>query len=358
MIVHGGFHGSLADTDLEPPQAQSTMWLWRSETNTWHEVLQAIGDSVSGTLARIDHSLTAYADGGLVMHGGRDLGVGEATTWIGSLNAVTDVDGVTYSCTWSPAPHQGAPRYGHAAFHDEEAGRVVLVGGVAEAEAGFAVALDVDGTGGWLPLGDLGKAQPPARTHAAVAMAADAVVVVGGHAVSVDGAAPEVMSDAWRYDGGANAWSSFEVPDGVPGLAGAFFTYHDGAWILGGGDSAMPVSWRRSWSLDVTELTWLSTGPWPGLPPRTGATVVVRPDTGETWLVGGSRMPGGFPLMDAHAWTPGSTQWQPLADALSPVPNTLDTTRPGLTGASGVWDPVAQAVLLAGGRDVATGQLS
>jgi hypothetical protein len=62
--------------------------------------------------------------------------------------------------------------------------------------------------------------------------------------------------------------------------------------------------------------------------------------------------------MDAHAWTPGSTQWQPLADALSPVPNTLDTTRPGLTGASGVWDPVAQAVLLAGGRDVATGQLS
>jgi hypothetical protein len=62
--------------------------------------------------------------------------------------------------------------------------------------------------------------------------------------------------------------------------------------------------------------------------------------------------------MDAHMWSPDTGVWQPLIDALAPTAESMDVTRPGIAEASGVWNPVSQVVLLAGGRDVATGALS
>lgn len=359
LVVHGGFSMSVADSDAVEAPASQGMWLWRSQTNTWHTVVQVAEGDDETVLGRVGHSLSVLGDGRLLLHGGRDLGSDAVQTWIGELSETLLGDSLMVECVWSIAPHQAGARHGHTALYDAAEGRTLLVGGATGGMGGLVMSLADASETGWEPIGTLGKTQPSARTDAAIALGNGVLVVVGGHAVGAADGAPVGLDDAWRYDVTTDLWSSFSLPEGVPTLAGAFLLPNQGGtWRLGGGRSDAPVSWRHSWLLDVSTLSWGDGQPWPGLAPRTGATVVVDAMTSRTWVVGGSRMPGAYPLMDAHEWLSAEDQWQPLSADLTPVMGNFDVTRPALEGAAGVWSPVDEVVVLVGGRDVLTGKLS
>jgi hypothetical protein len=359
LVVHGGFSMSVADTDMVEAVASTEMWLWRMETNSWHSVLQTVEGGDDTVLGRLAHSLTAGSDGRLLMHGGRDLPPDTIQTWIGDLSETLDGDTSTIECLWSVAPHQSGARHGHSAVHDDEGLRTLLIGGVTNMSDGFVMSLADEGGADWEPIGTLGKTQPAQRTSAAVAMANGVVVIVGGHPVGEPGSDTVGLNDAWRYESVTDLWTSFPLPEGVPTLAGAFLVPNQGeTWRLGGGHSQAPVSWRQSWPLDVSAMSWGAELAWSGLAPRTGATVVVDRATARTWVMGGSRMPSAFPLMDAHEWSATEGHWQVLSADLAPVFGNLDVTRPALGGAAGAWSPVDKVAVLVGGQDLTTGELS
>jgi hypothetical protein len=359
LVVHGGFSISVADTDIEGAPALNEMWLWRMDSDTWHPIVQSVEGDDDTALGRVDHTVTARSDGSLLMHGGRGLSVGAVQTWVGDLSETTDVDGAAVQCQWSVAAHQSTPRHGHAAIHDAEGVRTLLLGGVTGGTDSFLVALADMGEQGWEPVGTLGKTQPAQRREVAVAMVGGVLILVGGLPVAQADSDTAGLDDAWRYDSATDLWTSFSLPEGVPELAGAFLLPNQGGtWRLGGGHSQAPVSWRQSWLLDISAMAWGEGAPWLGLAPRTGAAVIVDPSTARMWVVGGSRMPGAFPLMDAHEWSPGSAGWQALSADLAPAPGNLDLTRPALEGAAGAWSPVDEVGIVVGGYDLNSGGVS
>ena len=355
LIVHGGFEASVANGELSADAASDTMLFWHRTSNTWHSVSQVVDAEESSVLGRVHHSLTSRGDGSVVMHGGHELPVGATQTWRGELTIEGEGASISVACVWSEAPHQAASRFGHEAVYDDVNDRVLLVGGITAPSESFASVLMDGAMSAWEPLGSVGKTQPTPRRDMAVAYHEGQMVVVGGL-----GADASPLSDAWAFDSESGGWSALDLPEGVPVLTGAFMLADSdsGVWRLGGGRSTEFVSWRQTWPLTFSGLTWGAPSSWLGLAPRTGATLVVDLGGERMWLLGGSRMPGAFPLMDALELSHTDETWQGKVAALAPVIGALDVTRPALVGAAGVWSPVDEVVLLAGGRDLNTGALS
>ena len=355
LLVHGGVSSFAIQGQDEVLNTSEDMWLWHAPTDSWHLVNQEVVGGDVSVLGRLEHSLTAHEDGRLILHGGQGLGPGSIQTWVGELSQ--DAEGL-YHCSWTEALHQAPARWGHEARYDALGGGIVLVGGVMQAGASFATLLQDEVSMGWEPLGSVGKTKPSPRHGMAFAYSGGDMVLVGGAPLGseLSEGLSDSLADAWRYESATGTWTAFELPDGVPGLRGAFLLpTSEQTWTLGGGQSEAFVSWRQTWSLDTAELTWGENMLWRGIAPRTGATLVTEPLTERMWILGGARLPRAFPLMDVYEWSSNDESWLLVEPALAPLSGVLDLTRPRLSGALGAWSPVDQVVMLLGGIDLISG---
>ena len=358
LLVHGG--------SAEPPaQAAASaplvgLFAWSPAVGTWQPVGQVgivpDGGAEAELPARRSHTLTALGDGTLLLHGGVAAD-GLAATLLCTLEETGEGD---LTCAWEEAAAQAADRSGHAAVVWDAVGALVLVGGEgAGAEAVFAESLDVASPVEWTALGDT-KEQPAARTGHTVAADGERLVAIGGRTLETEGSESMATNDAWSLADVSSpgaAWEPLDVDAGIPALVGAFGWATEDGLHVAAGMGAVEATWRATATLPAGSGEWSDPEAWVGPAPRVGASLAVRSNTGKTWLLGGTRREGAYPLMDVWERS-GDGPWQQLLAPVAASDGPFGQTRPATAGAAAAWDPVNQRLLIFGGGDAGTGEPS
>jgi hypothetical protein len=278
LLVHGGFvagSGSPGPEAIDGPPI-GDLWAFDPASQSWTEVIQAGG---LGVPLRRYHSLTLFAPGKLLLHGG--LAADELpATLICSLGGASA--GPT-TCTWEAAASQAGLRYGHRAVYDPAQNLTALVGGFVPSTGAPAIWLAeyLDFLGGWTGLGSAAE-QPLGRFAPAVAAFGGQLWVYGGRA---EGAGAP-LAEGYRFDLETGVWTPLDGP--ALALSGGSLLTLGAAptlWLLGGVGPDR-VEWRASWPVGPNALG--AGVPWAGPAPRSGAVLLTH-ETGRSWVLGGRR---------------------------------------------------------------------
>ncbi len=357
VLVHGG--AALADgggpiaglssgVGITP---LSDLWAFDPVAGTWSEALQETSALGGGRPSRRFHSLTALSGGRLVLHGGIPSD-GLAQTLVGTVSLV----GGAVRVVWDVAASQAAARSGHAAVALPSGG-VVLVAG--QTEAPFAQWWSGKPGDPWAPFGAAGPA-PPGRVDAGLAIQDGELVLVGGASLQAGplSSGAGVLTDVWRLSMEGGGWLEETVESGPAGAAGAGVTVDadDTLHVIGGLDAGGVT--LRSSRARPSAGPWSQAQRWAGPEPRVGAALVVRRDTGATWLISGHRRAGASPLQDAWRLSVDGAEPVSVVSPLPPTAADFDKTRPAVAHGAAIWDPVGQRVLLYGGELPAAGGAS
>jgi len=347
LVVHGGFGevGSGLGADLGPwtsdGPAEAKMWVFDPAAESWSPVVQEHGsgappeldDTAEGGLARRRHALAAVGAGELLLVGGLGVGpdIGGAAALRGALTSETGADGVVWRCVWTPVPEPPPWRAGATLVADAETGAAALIGGyglgaVAGGGLGLAAPWGFErgaSDGAWSELSGPADAEPLGTTPPA-AFVGDTLVIAGA-------------SESWRRDG--QGWTQLVGAPSAP--SGPLFDDAGTGRLLVANAADAPH--RRTLSLAAAADAWALDGRWAGPAPRTGATVVVAPDTGVVRILGGANGAGVL-LADAWRLEPEGTTW-----SVEVAPEDGTTAGPGVAGALAVWDAVGDRAVLVGG---------
>ena len=341
LLVSGG-HSS--PNGMEAPEGE--LWAFFPATKSW----KLVGQESSGVGPEPSawHSLTPVAEGTVLRAGGGP----SAETWLGTLALEGGEEGVL-TCSWELLPAGPAGRVRHAAVYRPDANAVWLIGG-GDPGAQPVLALSLDAPEAWSYPLDAGSFPESLKDGCAFA-SNEGVFVFGGRKHSqIPGAfsAPPV-SGVWHIKESEGAWmATSNQPSSSVQFAGcvAFSGSEEGLVRVLPGAARAGASWSKTLTYQTSSADWSSSLPWTGLPPRVGATVVIRPKDHVMWAFGGARLSDGDPLQDVWRLEDDGT-WTSVVKPLSLSALGADKTIPALSGAAGLWDPVSKRVLLVGGRD-------
>ena len=340
LLVSGGLQDAQG---AGPPAAD--LWAYFQKTGTWKPVEQeAPGDGPPGVAW---HTLTPVGGQQVLMAGGAESN----ETWMGTI--VEDPEGPSGAllCSWELVAAGPAGRARHGALFQAATNELWLLGGAAEGADPVSV-LSLSEPELWsapLSQGDL----PEGLQDACAANLNGHVLLFGGRK-SGDVEAPFdglAQSSVWLVEQSDDGWSAQAlVLDEPVGMAGCLATIgKDEAELTILPGAATPLaSWSSSFTFDTETAAWSAADDWAGVPPRTGASMAIRPTDGAVWLFGGARTGQSQPLQDVWRLSADGS-WEPLVGPLAFSASGPDKTIPALSGASALWDPVSKRVLLYGG---------
>ncbi len=328
MIVFGGFNGYVTLND---------MWaLELSSTPQWTQ-LSPLGTAPG---RRSGHAATYDPLGDrMLIFGGWDGGQGRNDAWALSLAGPV---------SWSPILASGSfpdPRYNHGVIYDAPRNRMLLFGGYDTRTRLYrndVWALTLGDSPEWMEL--LPSGDPPAgryRHKMAYDPERDHMLVFGGY----DGTA--VRNDAWLLDLSGDPTWQLVTPEGaapVPrfGHTAIYDSAGERMVVFAGSDGLHALG--DAWALTLREApTWVRVGPVAAVPvPRQQHAVAYDPHRRRMLMF------GGFDDVYFHndLWAlglggvPEWTELSPLGDPPSPR-----------YGHSAVYDPMRDRLVVFGGYD-------
>ncbi|MBN1321722.1 MAG: S-layer homology domain-containing protein [Thermoleophilia bacterium] len=243
---------------------------------------------------------------------------------------------------WTQLHPSGAPsaRGGHSMVYDSAAKKVVLFGGIDDADDRTTLLNDTwvydPAANKWI--GSRPGGAPPARTYFSMVHdpGAKKTLLFGGQDWS------RLLSDSWAYDAASNTWTLLH-PAGAPAARGGHsMAYDPGAKkvILFGGSGAAGLL-RDTWGYDAASNTWTELHPVGTLPPaRRFHSMAYDPGAKKVILFGGSGATG--LLRDSWAYDAAAGTWTEL--------HPVGALPPARCFHSMVYDAKDKRVILLGGR--------
>ncbi|MEC9072684.1 MAG: kelch repeat-containing protein, partial [Myxococcota bacterium] len=346
VLVHGGY-----EYGANGFQLSDSLFVYQGADDTWFKVVQT-ADQGEPLPLRAGHTLTPIPDGSggwqLILHGGKQGEDSGHTTRIGTL---TQEEG-QYALNWAAlALSDGANpepcRLDHGAVWDGVNERLVLIGGSDCGNDGLHQSistLSLKEGPVWAPLVSQGVGPPQGVAGVAVVADDERMYVVGttpdaavaNEEIQVGGVG-KGETHVWSLDLESQEWTNLnnEWPSELEEVRSPAVWLGGGQLrVAGGSNDAGTDSWRFTWAYDLTDGAWGSAMPWAGPPPRVGATLVVRWDTGDTWLLGGVVSSKGKALQDAWMMEGQGEAWTVLESPLSAGETSTAKTLPALEGAA------------------------
>jgi hypothetical protein len=152
-----------------------------------------------------------------------------------------------------------------------------------------------------------------------------------------------LINETWSYDASANLWSNLQPANAPPYRAfssAAYDSQSDRLVVYGGiADMDRLVIVNETWSYDFKSNAWTNLTVAYSPPPVYAHAMVYDSESDRIIMFGGFAMDGGF-LNDTWSYDLDSNTWTNKTPLVSP---------PARYGASAVYDPVSDRVLIFGG---------